>query len=276
MIIDVKATKAKSEADPSERYALKSMDKKSNLPILLGGFATCIVVYVKSLFMEGGARPEQPADQPPEGSDQGHDRSVKLAARLEYGRSRPDQADHCPMHLIAERSGRRLRSVRVPGRSTLPTKHHSSSCMPICAPTGMPLRCLRSFRRRAMTIRVPASRHRSVTHRRARQAVARRRPSRRLIRMSRMRMMSRMSIQMLDPDNRAPRVTGTGLSQRRLGLWNACDRTQRSAQECRRSRWRCAFGQRNFRLVRHADIVRGRMDLQRRADRAGHRQLQGH
>src|ERR1700754_2222880 len=77
MVIDVKATKAKSEADPSERYALKSMDKNSNLPILLGGFATCVVVYVKSLFMEGGARPEQPAP-PPEGSDQGPNRSVKL------------------------------------------------------------------------------------------------------------------------------------------------------------------------------------------------------
>jgi Ca2+-binding RTX toxin-like protein len=77
MIIDIKSTKAAPESEPSERYELKSMDKKSNLPILVGGFATCVVLYVQSLFMEGGARPEEPtAPEKPE--DAAQDRSVKL------------------------------------------------------------------------------------------------------------------------------------------------------------------------------------------------------
>jgi hypothetical protein len=77
MTINVKATKANSEADATEQYTLKSMDKKSNLPLLVGGFATCIVVYVKSLFMEAGARPEQPPEAAkPE--DAAQDRAVKL------------------------------------------------------------------------------------------------------------------------------------------------------------------------------------------------------
>jgi Ca2+-binding RTX toxin-like protein len=77
MTINVKATKANSEADATEQYTLKSMDKKSNLPVLVGGFATCIVVYVKSLFLEAGARPEQPAE-PAKPEDVGQDRSAKL------------------------------------------------------------------------------------------------------------------------------------------------------------------------------------------------------
>ena len=77
MVINVKATKTTSEADAAEQYTLKSMDKKSNLPLLLGGFATCIVVYVKSLFMQAGARPEEPSE-PAKPEDAAHDRSVKL------------------------------------------------------------------------------------------------------------------------------------------------------------------------------------------------------
>jgi hypothetical protein len=77
MTINIKATRAQSEADAAEQYTLKSMDKKSNLPILFGGLATCIVVYVKSLFMEAGARPEQPGE-PAKPEDAGQDRSAKL------------------------------------------------------------------------------------------------------------------------------------------------------------------------------------------------------
>ena len=76
MTIDIKATKTAPEADPSERYALKSMDKKSNVPLLIGAFATGIVLYAKSLFLEGSARPEQPPE-PPKPEDAGQGRSVK-------------------------------------------------------------------------------------------------------------------------------------------------------------------------------------------------------
>lgn len=79
MTIDIKATKAAPEQTPSERYALKSMDKKSKIPLLIGGFATGIVLYVKSLFMEGAARPEPlPEPSNPQESDQGQGRAAPL------------------------------------------------------------------------------------------------------------------------------------------------------------------------------------------------------
>lgn len=57
MIIDVKATKqTAAEADPAERYALKSMNRKSRTPVVLGLLLAGLVVYLKS-FLVGNARP---------------------------------------------------------------------------------------------------------------------------------------------------------------------------------------------------------------------------
>lgn len=50
-MIEVKGTKAEAqETDASQRYVLKSMDKKSYMPIALGVFLTGLALYLKSFF----------------------------------------------------------------------------------------------------------------------------------------------------------------------------------------------------------------------------------
>lgn len=59
MIIDVKATRQPvAGTDPAQRYALKSMDRKSRTPVVLGLLLAGLVVYLKSFFA-GNAQPQK-------------------------------------------------------------------------------------------------------------------------------------------------------------------------------------------------------------------------
>src|SRR5690606_32897846 len=51
MIIDVKATRqSATEPDPSQKYVLKSMEKKSKTPFVLGVLLASFVLYFKSFL----------------------------------------------------------------------------------------------------------------------------------------------------------------------------------------------------------------------------------
>lgn len=86
MIIDVKATRqAPAEPTPAQRYALKSMDRKSRTPLALGLMLAGLVVYLKSFLVGGSHATEGSAPEPaaageidPEPSPQ--ERELALAA----------------------------------------------------------------------------------------------------------------------------------------------------------------------------------------------------
>ena len=69
------------------------------------------------------------------------------------------QADHCLTRSMAEMSGRRLRYDPLPVRSILPTRHHSNSSIPICAPIGTASLSRPSCRPQAMTTTRVTARH---------------------------------------------------------------------------------------------------------------------
>lgn len=79
-MIEIKATKAAPEENAAERYVLKSLDKKSSFPLVFGAFVTGVALYVKSLFMQGPAQPDQGAAAAPKGpNDASNDRAQPAA-----------------------------------------------------------------------------------------------------------------------------------------------------------------------------------------------------
>ena len=65
MIIDVKATRqAAAEPEPAQRYALKSMDRKSRKPLALGLMLAGLVVYLKSFLAGSGRAAENDGPEP--------------------------------------------------------------------------------------------------------------------------------------------------------------------------------------------------------------------
>ncbi|MFC6446610.1 calcium-binding protein [Shinella zoogloeoides] len=70
MIIDIKATKqTAAQTDPAERYALKSMERKSRTPMVLGLLLAGLVVYLKSFFTSH-ARPADDAAADPKAQEE--------------------------------------------------------------------------------------------------------------------------------------------------------------------------------------------------------------
>lgn len=70
MIIQVKGTQQeKAQTDPSQPYALKSMEKKSKTPFALGLMLTGFALYLKSIFLSRAQQEEDEAPAPPDETD---------------------------------------------------------------------------------------------------------------------------------------------------------------------------------------------------------------